>query len=150
MGRVTGLLDRQGHVNNAVFATFFETGRVTHILDLLDPGETYLLARIEIDYLDELHYPDTVDIGTRILAIGRTSYRLGGAVFSGERCVATAESVLVLADVACGSNAADAAPSSPGRTTAPGARAMPAKLIRTIWIYLAQTRHLGRHAAELG
>src|SRR6185437_7203384 len=70
-----GDTDRQGHVNNAVFATFAETGR--------------------IDFRGELHWPGKVDIGTRLLAVGRTSWRLEHGIFSGDRCVATAVSVMV-------------------------------------------------------
>jgi acyl-CoA thioester hydrolase len=95
-------LDGQGHVNNAVYSTFFETGRVTLFRDrdlqLLDTGENIVIVRIEIDYRSELHYPGIVDIGTRVLKIGRTSFRLGAGVFDGERCVATSEAVIVLMD----------------------------------------------------
>ena len=95
-------LDRQGHVNNAVYATFFETGRVAFFTEqisrLCEPGSSFVVARIEIDYRAELYYPGTVDIGICALAVGRTSFRLGEAVFKGERCVATAEVVIVVLD----------------------------------------------------
>lgn len=95
-------MDSQGHVNNAVYATFFETGRVTLFRDrdqqLLGPDENIVIVRVEIDYRAELHYPGTVDIGTRVLGIGRSSFRLGAAVFDGERCIATSEAVIVLMD----------------------------------------------------
>src|SRR6476646_9761792 len=42
-------LDRQGHVNNAIYSTYFETGRVAVIFDkeqgLQVPGCTTVLAR---------------------------------------------------------------------------------------------------------
>ena len=70
--------DRQGHVNNAVYPTYFETGRVPHIYDpehgLQVEGCTTVLARIEIDFLKELRWPGTVEIGTAIAEIGRSSY----------------------------------------------------------------------------
>ena len=95
-------LDRQDHVNNAVYATFFETGRVKYFRDaalgLLADDETFVLARIEIDFLAELHFPGAVDIGVRILSVGRSSYRMGEAIFLGERCVATAEAVMAMLD----------------------------------------------------
>src|SRR5882757_35021 len=50
-----GDLDRQGHVNNAVFATYFESGRVGLIYDaengLQVPGATSVAVRLEIDFL---------------------------------------------------------------------------------------------------
>lgn len=95
-------VDRQGHVNNAVFSTFFETGRVTAFhpngQSIWGPDETIVVARLEIDFRGELHYPGTVDIGLRVLSVGRSSYRLGQAVFKGDDCVATAEVVSVLID----------------------------------------------------
>jgi acyl-CoA thioester hydrolase len=95
-------LDRQGHVNNAVYATFFETGRVHYFHDpelgLTEPGSNFVVARVEIDYRAELHYPGTVDIGIRTVSVGRTSFRLGEAVFKGEQCIATAQAVVVMVD----------------------------------------------------
>ncbi len=97
-----GDTDRQGHVNNAVFATFCESGRVAFLydeeLDLRGPDANFAIVRLELDFRAELYYPGVVDIGTRILAIGRSSFRLGQAIFKGELCAATAECVMVLMD----------------------------------------------------
>lgn len=97
-------LDRQDHVNNAVFATFFETGRVQYFRDsklgLMALGETLVIGRIEIDFLTELRFPGTVDIGVRIASIGRSSFRMGEALFVGDRCAATGECVIVMMDTA--------------------------------------------------
>jgi acyl-CoA thioester hydrolase len=97
-----GDTDRQGHVNNAVYATFFETGRVTFLYDerlsLAAPGCEFVVAHLSIDFRAELHYPGTVDIGTRVLRIGRSSFTVGQAVFKDDICVATAESVVVQMD----------------------------------------------------
>ena len=97
-----GDTDRQGHVNNAVFATFLETGRVSFLYDdelnLRGPGANFVVVRLEIDFRAELFYPGQIDIGTRVLGIGRTSFRVGQAIFMGETCAATAETVLVLMD----------------------------------------------------
>jgi acyl-CoA thioester hydrolase len=96
--------DSQGHVNNAVFATYLETGRVDTFRDpkiaLLAPGETIVLVRIELDYRAELRYPGQVDIGLRVLSVGRSSFRFGQTLFSGDVCAATAEVVLVMMDKA--------------------------------------------------
>lgn len=96
--------DRQGHVNNAVFATFCESGRVMFLFDeklsLAGPGEMFAVVRLEIDFRAELFYPGRIDIGTRVLGIGRTSFRLGQGIFNGDACAATSESVLVLMDEA--------------------------------------------------
>ena len=97
-----GDLDRQGHVNNAVFATYLESGRVAIIFDkhegLQVPDATSVLARVEIDFLRELHWPGTVEVGTAVADIGRSSYIFVQAVYRDGVCAATARSTMVLID----------------------------------------------------
>lgn len=94
--------DRQGHVNNAVFATLFETGRVELLYDpaapLHAPDGAFVIARLVIDFVDEIRWPGTVDIATRAAAVGRSSVRLEQALFQDDRLVAKAESVIVHVD----------------------------------------------------
>jgi len=97
-----GDTDRQGHVNNAVFATFLETGRVELLHDLAAPiadaGSSFVLARVVIDFRAEVLWPGTVEIGTRVSAFGRSSITLDQAVFQNGACVAQGQSVVVLVD----------------------------------------------------
>ena len=97
-----GDLDRQGHVNNAVYSTYFETGRVGIIYDpdvgLQVEGATQVLARAEIDYVKELRWPGTIEIGTGVGAIGRSSYVFSQAIFHEGACAARCRSTLVLID----------------------------------------------------
>ena len=97
-----GDTDRQGHVNNAVFATFLETGRVELILDadkgLLAPGRSFVLARLEIDLVAEIHWPGTVEIGTAVTKVGRSSIALEQGIFQDGRLCARGVSVVVLVD----------------------------------------------------
>jgi acyl-CoA thioester hydrolase len=99
-----GDLDRQGHVNNAVFATYLETSRVALIYDaeqgLVVPGVSSVLARLEIDFIQELRWPGTVDVGTAVAAIGRSSYTLLQAIFHNGTCAATGRATLVMIDSA--------------------------------------------------
>ena len=97
-----GDMDRQGHVNNAVFATYLETGRVGIIYRAGDglqvPGATTVMARLEIDFLKELHWPGTVEVGTAVAEIGRSSYTLAQAIFHDGACAAIARATMVLID----------------------------------------------------
>jgi acyl-CoA thioester hydrolase len=97
-----GDTDRQGHVNNAVFATFLETGRVEMLLsgdvDLLGENGALVLARLALDLLREVNWPGEVEIGTRVARVGRSSLGLDQAVFQNGQCVAKAETVVVLTD----------------------------------------------------
>lgn len=96
--------DRQGHVNNAVFSTFLETGRVELIYDrarqLVEPGAAFVIARLELDFRAELLWPGEVEIGSRIASIGRSSIRLEQAIFQGGRCAASGITVMVQVDEA--------------------------------------------------
>lgn len=97
-----GDTDRQGHVNNAVFVTFLESGRVELLLnskiDLCGPGGAFVLARLVLDYRKEMNWPGEVEIGTNVISIGRSSARLAQALFQHGECVATAETIVVLTD----------------------------------------------------
>jgi acyl-CoA thioester hydrolase len=99
-----GDTDRQGHINNAVFATLFETGRVSVFHDpaqpVLPPGRSFVIARITIDYKAELFWPGTVEIGTAVKTIGNSSVTFFQALFQAGKCAATAESVVVQVDAA--------------------------------------------------
>jgi acyl-CoA thioester hydrolase len=99
-----GDTDRQGHVNNAVFATLFETGRVEFFnnqpVRLAEPGCAFVIARLVINFKNEIHWPGTVSIGTRLAAVGRSSMTLEQALFQNDHCVAVGESVVVLMDEA--------------------------------------------------
>jgi len=95
-------LDPQGHVNNAVFATYFETGRVAMFrnpdLGIGVPDGTFVLVRSEIDYLRELRWPGNVEIGTAIAEFGRSSFKIVQAIFNGGTCVAAGRFTMVLVD----------------------------------------------------
>lgn len=91
--------DRQGHVNNAVFSTMFETGRTELLLapdrPLNEKGCGFVIARLQVDYWGEITWPGRVDIGTRIIVVGRSSMTLEQGLFQHRHCVATAQTVIV-------------------------------------------------------
>ncbi|WP_417674652.1 acyl-CoA thioesterase [Roseibium sp.] len=91
--------DRQGHVNNAVFATFLETGRVEILFDkaggYADEGAAFVIARLELDFLSEVRWPGTVEIGTAVLDTGRSSVTLEQLVCQNGLPVARAKTIIV-------------------------------------------------------
>ena len=97
-------LDPNGHVNNAVYATYFETGRVTLVKDrsngLMPPGLGWIMVRIDIHFRAELHWPGKIELGLGVVKFGRTSVTFEQVVFSEGRCVASAQAVTVLIDEA--------------------------------------------------
>jgi len=95
-------LDPQGHVNNAKFATYFESGRVAMFrardLGIGVPNANFALVRQEIDFLRELHWQDELVVGNAVVTLGRTSFTLAQAIFKGEDCAATGRAVMVTLD----------------------------------------------------
>jgi acyl-CoA thioester hydrolase len=94
--------DRQGHVNNSVFSTALETGRVEllHAPDagIVEPDRSFVIARLELDFRGELAWPGQVTIGTRVESVGRSSITLAQGLFQHDRCVALATTVIVQVD----------------------------------------------------
>ncbi len=92
-------LDRQGHVNNAVFSTLLETGRVEFLFSgkepLVDEGCAFVIANLNLAFRGEITWPGQVDVGTRVVAVGKSSVTMEQGVFQNQVCVATAQSVIV-------------------------------------------------------
>lgn len=97
-----GDLDPNQHVNNAVYATYFETGRVTLMKDprhgLNPPGHAWMVVRLDIHFRAELRWPGTVELGLGVARFGRTSLTFDQVVFSEGNCVASAKATCVLID----------------------------------------------------
>jgi acyl-CoA thioester hydrolase len=80
--------DAFGHVNNTVPFRWFESARVAmftrigllrlHTDEHLGP----ILAAAACDYLRQINFPDTVQVGIRVARIGRTSIGFEHAVVS--------------------------------------------------------------------
>lgn len=97
-----GDTDAIGHVNNSVFSVLCESGRVALFRTRIDPtlpkGRYFVIARLEIDFLAELHYPGRVRTGTWLTRLGRSSIALEQAILSGDTPAARAKAVCVLMD----------------------------------------------------
>ncbi len=95
-------LDPNQHVNNAVYATYFETGRVTLMKDrsygLMPEGLGWIMVRIDIHFRAELHWPGKIELGLGVAKFGRTSVSFDQVVFSEGKCVASARAITVLID----------------------------------------------------
>ena len=95
-------LDPNQHVNNAVYATYFETGRVTLMKDrsygLMPDGVTWIMVRLDMHFRAELRWPGTIEMGLGLTKFGRTSVTFEQVVFSGDKCIASAQSTSVLID----------------------------------------------------
>ena len=93
--------DALGHVNNAVFLTFLETGRDRFFPSLV--GDTFLdlvLVRLEIDFKTEIPMgTEEVLVSCRATGIGRTSMRTQEQILlPGGTLAAQSETVIVVRD----------------------------------------------------
>jgi acyl-CoA thioester hydrolase len=97
-----GDTDALGHVNNAVFASLLESGRIElmHGAEGWFEGEGryWVIANLNLDFRAEIFYPGSVEVGSAIEKFGTSSMRLRQAIFQGDRCCATSHSTVVLID----------------------------------------------------
>lgn len=97
-------LDPLGHINNVAMAAIIETGRIAfnHQVGVdgrnRRPGERWLIARVEINYVGEGRYPAPVTIGHGFGRVGTSSWDILSAVFQDDKCIATCDCTLVLTD----------------------------------------------------
>jgi acyl-CoA thioester hydrolase len=104
-----GDMDSIGHVNNAIYFRYVESGRIAYFraidatpADGLFDGEGPILADIQCSFIGQLKYPATIDIGTRTTRIGTKSFEIQAAIFvQGEDApAATSRAVVVWFDYA--------------------------------------------------
>jgi acyl-CoA thioester hydrolase len=92
--------DRHGHITNTVFAACCQNARMELLYSSkrvpTPPNTQFVIARLVLDFRAEMHWPGTVEIGTRVDRIGRSSITLAQALFMAGQCVATAESIVAL------------------------------------------------------
>jgi acyl-CoA thioester hydrolase len=94
--------DALGHVNNTVYFRWCESARVAYFERLglaawMKPTELGpILAQIECNYKRQLHFPDTVTIGSRVTKLGRSSLTMQHSIVSHQQNAVVAESSSVI------------------------------------------------------
>ena len=94
-------LDSNLHINNGVFATLLEEGRVRfHRTSQFgsvsgDPELSAMVASVAIEYLGQSHFPDPLDMYVGAARIGTSSYELCQLVMQQNEAVAFARVTLV-------------------------------------------------------
>jgi acyl-CoA thioester hydrolase len=72
-------IDSMGHVNNAVFLTYFEEGRkafLEKVLKVVDPADyPFILAHINCDFLKPVKLGDRISLQVWVGEIGEKSFR---------------------------------------------------------------------------
>jgi acyl-CoA thioester hydrolase len=97
-------LDALGHVNNAVYATYFEMGRVAFLLERFGgfgPAACdFILARLEIDYRRPVLLGKECRLGLWVSAVGTTSFTFEYELEAAGELAASGRSVQVFFDYA--------------------------------------------------
>ena len=91
--------DGMGHVNNVQFARYIEASRIPFLRNLMANEDGthahFILARLEVNYLVEMHFPGCVHIGTNVSDVGATSVSLSHGLFNKKLCSGTGKSIVV-------------------------------------------------------
>ena len=95
--------DAMGHVNHAVYLTYFEQGRLTFWRELTgtpSPHTRVIIARAECDYRSPAHFGDELELRVKVGEIGRSSFALlyEIALVGSDRVVASGKTVMVSYD----------------------------------------------------
>ncbi len=73
-----GDLDTLGHVNNAVYLTYFELGRVLYFRNFMKRFDVknikFVIARAEIDFRKSIKMEDQVMLETSLESVGNSSF----------------------------------------------------------------------------
>lgn len=95
-------LDVFGHVNNGVIFTYIETARIRYLVDvdIRSPQAgwndiAFILAHINCDFRQPIFYGQRVEVGSRIVDIGRTSMRLAHRIEADGKLAAEGDGILV-------------------------------------------------------
>lgn len=94
--------DPMQHINNVAITAMLESGRMNLLRQTLGEAlrlQGMVLARLSIDYLHEIRFPDAVEVGGSISRVGGRSIASRLAIFQGETCCVVSESVNVFFDM---------------------------------------------------
>ena len=99
-------IDQFGHVNNAVYLTYFETARYYYNRDVNQwnwEQDQYIIASTKVDYLRPIFYPGDIKVYLRISDIGEKSFVFNYAITfeknNLEKLAATGQSTQVFYDL---------------------------------------------------
>lgn len=94
--------DPMGHINNVAITALLESGRTGLLRVLFEnvelPPKSMVLANLNVDYIREVKYPDTVQVGAKLVHVGTKSLRGAYAVFQDSQCCVTSTSTNVFFD----------------------------------------------------
>ena len=94
-------IDKMGHVNNAVYATYLEQARARYydgVLGLVLSDVPTVIVSLAIDYRASIDPTDEVTVGVRVPRLGNSSIPMEYAIYANGELAATGETVQVTTD----------------------------------------------------
>jgi acyl-CoA thioester hydrolase len=95
-------IDAMGHVNNAVFFTYLETARMDYMRKVVFKTESrnfsedgLILAEISCQFKKPIFFGQSVEVGTRVVEMGNSSFQVEQRIDAGGHLAALAKLVLV-------------------------------------------------------
>ena len=82
-----GDADALGHINNAMLVRYLESGRIDYFrqvceLKLAEDEENgFVIANLDIGFLQQVHHPENLDVATRISRLGNSSFDVDTLIF---------------------------------------------------------------------
>lgn len=92
------------HVANSAVLNFFQDGRIQYLHHLGDFSELdiggcgIILPEAQVKYQAEMFYADTLEIGVRIVALGRSSFTMEYRIERDQQVTATGTTALIAFD----------------------------------------------------
>lgn len=92
--------DAMGHLNNASYALYAETGRLDFFRAIGAALTSLILARLAIDFRRQVNYGEPVHVETWVERMGRSSISVAHTIVAAGQVVAEVSSVVVHFDYA--------------------------------------------------
>lgn len=92
-----GQMDAFGHVNNIVYFRYFESARMAYFekMGMITYMQTHgigpILGHTQCRFRIPLTYPDTIDVGARVMEVGENRFEMGYRVVSRRHAAVAAE-----------------------------------------------------------
>ena len=100
-------IDSVGHVNNAIYLTYFEVARINYFREVADwhnKGIGFIVGRSEINYLKPVTIDDQIVCYVRVIRIGNSSFDIMHVLIKltdkGEEICTTCKTVCISYDYA--------------------------------------------------
>ncbi len=87
--------DALGHLNNGSFVVYAETARLTFFNAILDAPRSLILARVAVDFVQQIHFGEEVEVLSWVERIGTASVTVMHQILANGTVAGEARAVVV-------------------------------------------------------